>query len=155
VSSKYRYGLFLPVRYFRILPQDFEPGSSNQDLLVAVATFSNAKIFPRDGFTHRSSELIRYASFSGTTVIGAINKLIKAFVVDFRPNDIMTYADLEWSDGRSYEKLGFKYVSERESIRFYLDKEGKRQSTSDEIESGNTPHITNAGSKKFVKTIYH
>ena len=106
--SKFRYGLFLPKRYYRVLPDDFVFDPSADELLVAVATFSNARIFEQDGAPFRSHELIRFASLPGTNVVGALDKLLNAFVREKSPDDIMTYADLEWSDGRSYKRLGFE-----------------------------------------------
>jgi hypothetical protein len=152
VSSKYRYGLFLPVRYFRVLPEDFSINDLNNDLLVAVATYSNAKIFPRDGYSHRSCELIRFANHCDTTVVGGIDKMVKAFVTEFQPDDIMTYADLEWSDGASYQKLGFEYFSHRTAISFFLNMQEHTRHTSNlDVTAGVFLPITNAGSKKFVK----
>lgn len=113
VSSKFRFGLFLPSRYYRVLPADFPFESAAGETLVAVATFSNARIFELDGKPFRSHELIRFASLLGTNVVGAFDKLINAFIREKSPDDIMTYADLEWSDGRSYQQLGFE---ERGSI---------------------------------------
>lgn len=105
--SKFRYGLFLPKRYYRVLPEGFVFDVSADELLVAVATFSNARIFEQNGEPFRSHELIRFASLLGTNVVGALDKLLNAFIREKSPNDIMTYADLEWSDGRSYQRLGF------------------------------------------------
>eukprot|EP01034_Spumella_vulgaris_P038238 gene38238-47211_t len=33
----------------------------------------------------------------------------------------MTYADLEWSDGASYRRLGFEAISDKDPVRFWLD----------------------------------
>jgi hypothetical protein len=154
VASKYRYGLFLPVRYFRILPDYFIPEKEDADLLVAVATYSNAKIFHRNGTIHRSCELIRFANHCETTVVGGINKLLKAFISDFQPNDIMTYADLEWSDGTSYERIGFEYISQRPPVSFVVDTEKHiRFPHMADMLSPMQISILNAGSKKFVKKI--
>lgn len=152
VSSKYRYGLFLPVRYFRILKPEFPISNESEDLLVAVATFSNARIFQKDDKPFRSFEMIRFANLLETTVIGGMNKLMAAFINDFIPDDIMTYADLEWSDGAAYRTLGFEAVSDKPSIPFWVD-----EGTSDRYNRFDTSlaliQITNAGSRKYVKVI--
>lgn len=108
VMSKFRYGLFLPERYYRVLPEGFVFDASADELLVAVATFSNARIFEQNNAPFRSHELIRFASLLETNVVGALDKLLNAFIREKSPDDIMTYADLEWSDGRSYKRLGFE-----------------------------------------------
>lgn len=106
--SKFRYGLFLSKRYYRVLPEGFVFDASAAELLVAVATFSNARIFEQNGEPFRSHELIRFVSLLNTNVVGALDKLLNAFIREKAPDDIMTYADLEWSDGRSYKRLGFE-----------------------------------------------
>ncbi len=36
-----------------------------------------------------------------------MGKLLKAFIKVVNPDDIMSYADLEWSEGQVYNTLGF------------------------------------------------
>ncbi|MGV3599678.1 MAG: hypothetical protein ACO1N1_00675 [Dyadobacter fermentans] len=157
VSSKFRYGLFLPGRYFRVLPADFPVDRSADELLVAVSTFSNARIFMQDDKPFRSHELIRFASLAGTNVVGAFDKLLKAFILEKQPDDIMTYADLEWSDGRSYRQLGFEAKGTIAPRPVYLNL--------NEMTRSNRPvgmdmasqmddfvQISNLGSIKYVKT---
>ena len=36
-----------------------------------------------------------------------MGKLLKAFIEEVRPDDVMSYADASWSDGDVYRKLGF------------------------------------------------
>jgi len=154
VSAKYRYGLYLPVRYFRVLPFDFAAEIDNQDLLVAVASFSNARIFSKENKPFRSHELIRFANLINTTVVGGLDKLIAAFIKDFQPDDIMTYADLEWSDGKGYSGLGFEKISLKPPMTFSLN-----LNTLDRLPDKKLPgnidflSISNAGSIKFVRTI--
>lgn len=88
-SSGWSYGLFLGVD------------------LVAVASFGKARRIRRGEVLYRSVELIRYCSLSGHTVVGGLSKLIRHFIKDHNPDDISTYADLDWSEGRTFEKLGF------------------------------------------------
>ena len=104
-----------------------ESGGSHRDLpgeLVAVATFSNARRWEKQGRVVSSYEWVRYASLSDTRVIGGMGKLLKAFIADRHPDDIMTYAistavagrpqrDGVDSDGNVYRKLGFVEESRR------------------------------------------
>lgn len=100
------------------------PGESHSDNapqfdeLVAVATFSNARRWEKQGRTVCSYEWVRYASLSDTRVIGGMGKLLGAFIAERHPDDIMTYAistavpgrpqrSGSDSEGNVFRKLGF------------------------------------------------
>ncbi|MEO6286264.1 MAG: hypothetical protein ABIN80_25990 [Dyadobacter sp.] len=153
VSSKFRYGLFLPNRYYRVLQADFQVDRGGEELLVAVATFSHPRIFQQEQKAIRSYELIRFASVLDSNVIGGLDKLLNAFVKDRQPDDIMTYADLEWSDGASYRKLGFEMKGQTPPIAFNLDLNKiarSSKSAETDVREGQVT-VYNAGSLKFVK----
>lgn len=81
--SKHKYGLYY------------------ENELVSLATF---------GVTYRSKgkyELIRFCSKKYTTIIGGLSKLIKHFERTHNPLSLISYADLRYSDGNSYNKVGF------------------------------------------------
>jgi hypothetical protein len=153
VSSKIRYGLYLPARYYRVLNQEDKMSQSEPELLVAVATFSHPRIFRYDETSYRSYELIRFCNVLNTTVVGGMAKLLKAFQNDFNPGDIMTYADLEWSDGAGYRKLDFKPVSDKAPIWFWLDTETlvRRSKRAAIAVQAMELEVCNQGSRKFVK----
>jgi hypothetical protein len=50
-----------------------------------------------------------------------MGKLLKAFIKEVQPDDIMSYADLEWSEGEVYERLGFEAEAEKEPVTFTID----------------------------------
>lgn len=149
VTSKTRYGLFLPKRYFRVLDIDFNADRNADELLVAVATFSAPRVFPRADGPFRSFEMLRFASLLHTNVAGGLDKLLTAFAREKNPDDIMTYADREWSDGAGYLKLGFERISETPPVPFYLSKNEMVRSSTGNV---GDMAIYNAGSIKFVKT---
>lgn len=91
--------------------------------LVAAATFSNARKWLKEGHEIRSYEWIRYASENGTRIPGGMGKILKRFMEDIRPDDIMSYADLEWSDGDVYRQLGFREDGKKEPVLFTIDPE--------------------------------
>lgn len=154
VLSKYRFGLYLPVKYFRVLSSDFQVNDITKDLLVAVATFSYARIFNQDEKPFRSCELIRFANLLNTTVVGGMDKLLNTFIKEIKPDDIMTYIDLEWSDGASYSRLGFEEISEKPPISFWLDTQtNERFPMRNYVSSDSIIKICNAGSRKFVKIV--
>ena len=167
VKAKLKYGLFLKPQYVErfvnfgndniqqsnhrtVINSTIEP-SNHQQLLIAVATFSGGrtmKIGVRAG--KRSYELIRFASLKGFVAVGGINKLLKAFIEEHQPDDIMSYADRDWSDGRSYDKLSFTKIENSLPQIFYINPRTLARTNEEGI---NFLKIFNAGSMKFIKTI--
>lgn len=93
-----------------------EPGS-----LLAVSAFSNARRWDKGGQTVRSYEWVRYASIPEIRISGGMGKTLRRFMDEVNPDDIMSYADLEWSDGDVYRKLGFQKEGKREPVTFAID----------------------------------
>ena len=114
--SRFRYGLFVGRVTGEKGPDAPAPGT-----LVAVATFSKARGRVIAGRRVRSHEWVRYASLPGIRVEGGMGKLLEAFVSEVHPEDVMTYADLEWSDGRAYRELGFGLDCTRDPVMFAVD----------------------------------
>lgn len=92
--------------------------------LVAVATFSNARRWEKQGRIVSSYEWVRYSSLKDTRVVGGMGKLLKAFIEERHPDDVMTYAistavpgrelrEGVESEGNVYRKLGFQEESRR------------------------------------------
>ena len=50
-----------------------------------------------------------------------MGKVLKTFIKEVGPDDIMTYADLEWSEGGVYEQLGFILEDTRPAVTFSID----------------------------------
>ena len=117
-ACRYRYGLYLrrPSRC----------GTFEAETLVAVATFSNARKWQKGDKTIRSYEWTRYASLPGMRISGGMGKMLKAFIKDVQPDDIMSYADLEWSEGKVYEQLGFVLEGKKEPVMFVVDGQWRR-----------------------------
>lgn len=124
-ACKYRYGLYLKrhTGHNAHLQADSDciaehpsPGT-----LIAVATFSNARKWIKGDKTIRSYEWTRYASLPGVRLSGGMGKALRAFIEEVRPDDIMTYADLEWSEGKVYEQLGFTCEGTRPAVSFIID----------------------------------
>lgn len=102
-GSRYRYGLFVE-RSTGASEFVCPPGT-----LVAVASFSNARRWLKGERKVSSYEWIRYASLSGVRVVGGMSKLLRAFIDEVGPDDVMSYADAECGDGgEAYRKLGFE-----------------------------------------------
>jgi len=129
VSSRYKFGLY------------------KNDELIAVATFSALR---KMNFTehYRSAELVRFAVKAGYSVSGGLSKLLKHFKNSYQPQDIMTYADKDWSTGKAYEKLGFVCKDSLAPQWFSLDASLSR--TLNKNSRTAKPHVFNTGSIKFV-----
>lgn len=74
-----------------------------------------------------SYEWVRYASLPGVRVVGGMGRSLKEFErricmeaerTGGRPYEIMSYADLEFSGGDTYRKLGFLECGTREPVEF-------------------------------------
>ncbi|MCX2449827.1 hypothetical protein OQX61_00970 [Pedobacter sp. PLR] len=89
--------------------------------IVAVALFSAARPMTRIAADYRSYELVRFASQVGFTVTGGFSKLLKHFINLVQPNDLMSYADRDWSLGNAYASSGFELVSTTEPLDLWLD----------------------------------
>lgn len=146
--ARYRLGLF------RIRSTgNAEAGMDQTPGMVAVATFSDGRR-REDGTV--SYEWVRYASVQGVRVVGGMGRLLDAFVAtvgDGIPMDVMTYADLEWYDGRSYLRLGFKPCGDRAPV-WFLCRPGcpgrqvcRTEAAVDEVDG---VKICNLGSRKYV-----
>lgn len=74
------------------------------DELVSLMTFGQRPM-------NKETELIRFCNKLNTTVIGGANKLFKYYINNYEYDSIISYADRSISQGKLYEKLGFKYLS--------------------------------------------
>jgi hypothetical protein len=144
-ACRYCYGLFFK-RHTGHIAQMTERGSAdknNKDIsiiqdgipescddtpgtLMAVATFSNARKWIKEDRIIRSYEWTRYASLPEVRLSGGMGRLMKAFIKDVCPDDLMSYADLEWSKGDVYRRLGFELEGTKEPVMFAIDSTWRR-----------------------------
>ena len=131
---RYRYGMFY------------------QEQLIAVGTFSNARRWMKEDKEIRSYEWTRYASLPQMRISGGMGKILKAFIRDVQPDDIMSYADLEWSDGDVYRTLGFIQEDPKAPVTFLIDHDTWQRTPirqeSDENCDGKL-YFQNLGSNKY------
>lgn len=160
-ACRYRYGLFLKRHTGHRASGLIQPGT-----LVAVAEFSNARKWKKGDKTIRSYEWTRYASLPDVRINGGMGKMLKHFIKEVEPDDIMSYADLEWSEGSVYEQLGFSLEGHKEPVTFMIDREsgirralGKRpfayaqddkgEAQDDKGEAQDYKYFCNLGSNKY------
>ena len=133
---------------------------NGKGMLVAVATFSNARKWVKGGKEIRSYEWTRYASLPGLRVSGGMGKMLKTFINEVQPDDIMSYADLEWSEGSVYSQLGFTLEDRKDPVLFSVDpgswqrspvKSGMTDVPAGNVIAGSTGNLffRNFGSNKY------
>jgi len=139
---------------------------------INIALTHNDKIVACIAFIKNSKKytLNRYAT--SEKVVGGFSKLLKYFQRNYEWNEIITFADLRWSDGSLYEKTGFKlqkvlspdyyYVDLRNIKRLHkfnfrhknlpniLEKYDPNLSESENAKINNWHRIYNCGLKKYV-----
>lgn len=126
-KCRYNYGLFVR-RKSGASSRNDRSGSEAfpEGTLVAVSSFSQARHWVKEGTVVRSHEWVRYASLDGVRVLGGMGKMLKAFIDDKHPDDIMSYApQVRGEEGDAYVKLGFvregwKEFAGGRSIKFRL-----------------------------------
>jgi len=95
--AKYRYGLYY------------------NDELVQICSFGKSR-FKKDEI-----ELIRSCSLINTQVIGGFDRLVKHFVSEYKPKNLVSYVDRRYFDGHGYRN--WKLVGETD-INYWYWKHG-------------------------------
>lgn len=129
VAGKYRYGLFY------------------KGELVSIAVFSGGRLMRDEKVGYRSFELIRFCHKADLLVVGGLSKLLKAFIKDFNPQDIMTYADLDWTTESSLGKIGFDIIERTAPQQFFVENNVRKSLLERQKEEGYL--VTNRGSLKL------
>lgn len=150
VSTKYKFGLY------------------QKEDLVAVAGFSHPRKISRGENISKSSELVRFCNLINNTVIGGLDKFIKHFSSNFEIDDIMSYADRDWSNGKSYQRLGFDFIQQTSPTTFWVDPTTNKryfehilsnelnlqeEELHDHLKEKGFIRIFNSGNLKFIKEV--
>ena len=77
---------------------------------------------------------------------------VVGFIEEIEPDDLMTYADRDWSDGRSYQRLGFDLVEQTPPQAFWVDSQTFNRYKQPNTD-GHSKQIYNAGNFKFLKKL--
>ena len=139
-ACKYRYGMFLKRSTGHIAKE----GRCDipAETLIAVGTFSNARKWIKNGKEIRSYEWTRFASLPGLRISGGMGRILKAFIEEVQPDDIMSYADLERSEGTVYEQLGFTLEGQKDPVLFGVDSEWNRSPVKPGMTEGGKTGVT-------------
>ena len=138
VTTRYTFGLFY------------------KEEIVALACFSNPRKILKVDIQSRSSELVRYACKSNYLIAGGLSKLIMAFTRMVELDDIVTYADLDYTIGQGYRLAGFRaenlisphsFRINKENNRFYIN---HKQKNTQHSEPSDTATFYTSGSMKWI-----
>ena len=154
-TCRYCYGMFLK-RHTGHIAQQIETsgnaagkaGYPTPGTLVAVATFSNARKWAKGDQVIRSYEWTRYASLPDVRLSGGMGRMLKTFINEVQPDDIMSYADLEWSAGDVYRQLGFELEGVKSPVIFSVDTSTWQRSPI-KAETPCDKYFQNLGSNKY------
>lgn len=115
------------------VPKELNPIYKGVNCAGAASTSQSANIagklkeLPYKIVIVDSYEWVRYSSSPGLRVVGGMGRLLKEFertvcreaeCKNNRPYEIMSYADLEFSSGDTYKKLGFLECGTRQPVEF-------------------------------------
>jgi hypothetical protein len=76
--------------------------------LVSLMTFGKKRVAMGGKSENDEYEMYRFCNKLNTTIIGGASKLFKYFVNNYKPSEVISYADRRYFDGKMYEKLGFE-----------------------------------------------
>jgi DNA-directed RNA polymerase subunit RPC12/RpoP/very-short-patch-repair endonuclease len=110
--------------------------------LVSLMTFGNLRRSTGLKSKPGSYELIRFCNKLNMSVVGGASKLLNYFINNNRFTEIISYANLDHSNGNLYEKIGFK-LSHRTKPGYYYIVDGVRR---------NRYNFTN--NENYIKTLY-
>ncbi|MFA5586549.1 MAG: hypothetical protein WDA02_08405 [Saccharofermentanales bacterium] len=65
-------------------------------------------------------EMLRFCNKLNTNVIGGASKLFKYFINNYKPTQVISYADRSYSSGSLYKKLEFKFNSITDINYYYI-----------------------------------
>ena len=75
--------------------------------LISLMTFGRLRKPLNSKSNDNEYEMLRFCNKLSTNVIGGASKLFKYFVKNYKPIQIISYADRSYSNGNLYKKLGF------------------------------------------------
>ena len=144
-------------------------GLYHNNELVSLMTFGRNRL--GIGVKKYDYELLRFCNKINTNVIGGASKLFKYFIKIYKPNNIVSYADRSYSDGKLYETLNFNFShNTKESYHYVVDKirlhrfnfrknkivndKNKHKTEHEIMNDNNIYRIYNSGHKCYIWTNY-
>jgi GR25 family glycosyltransferase involved in LPS biosynthesis len=91
--------------------------------LVSLMTFGKKRMIMKGKSQENEYELLRFCNKLDTSVVGGASKLFKYFIDNYKPEQVISYANLDISNGNLYDKLGFK-LEKYTGINYWWAKDG-------------------------------
>jgi hypothetical protein len=88
--------------------------------LVSLMTFGKQRKALGSKSKDDVFEMLRFCNKLNTTVIGSANKLFNYFIKNYKPKEVISYADRSWSQGNLYKVLGFTYIHKTKPNYYYI-----------------------------------
>jgi hypothetical protein len=88
--------------------------------LVSLMTFGKQRKSMGTKSEDNVYEMLRFCNKINTTVVGGANKLFNYFVKNYKPKEVISYADRSWSQGNLYKVLGFTYIHKTKPNYYYI-----------------------------------
>jgi hypothetical protein len=82
-------------------------GLFHNDELVSCMTFGGLRKSLGHSKKEGTWEMLRFCNRLGINVVGGASRLLRHFILDNDPDKIISYANLRWSNGNMYRKIGF------------------------------------------------
>lgn len=96
-------------------------GIFHRSTLIGCASFAKPKHMIYENPPYMSIEMVRFATIKNITVTGGLGKIIHYMKKEKIADEIMTYIDRDWSEGESFEKVGFVKKGELPPMYFWFD----------------------------------
>ena len=87
---------------------------------VSLMTFGSQRKAMGQKSTEGTYEMLRFCNKLNTNVIGGASRLFKYFINQYKPIEVISYADRSWSSGDLYEKLEFKLIHKTKPNYYYI-----------------------------------
>jgi hypothetical protein len=108
-------------------------GAYYNNILISVMIFNNNTMFYKDNNNDKKYELTRFCVDNNYSVNGIANRLLKQFIKDYNPIEIISFADRRWTlnkDNNLYVNLNFKLDNIGNPNYFWCKKQNRYKSYS-------------------------
>ena len=121
--------------------QSYIPASINlalyyQNEIISIMTFGKSRYNKKYEW-----EILRFCHKQGFNVIGGAQRLWKFFIKSINPKSVISYCDLRWFTGNTYEKLGMTLLHQTPPSYWYTNYQQRY-------------HRSNFTKKKLIKQGY-
>ena len=107
--------------YYKDIEPTLKLGAFYKGRLIAVMTFAVPSISKGQKCVKGNIwELSRFCT--STRITGITGKILEHFKRNYKWSNIFSYADLRWSDGNVYNKVGFEYTGNSAPNYWYVYK---------------------------------